>query len=612
MQKNIASQQFVVFAFNATTNIPITGDAANITATISKDFAADVATNDVNPTETQKGFYVFDATQAETNANDIQIFPSSVTANIQVISVPGLITTVPVSFGDDIIQSADNDTKISKIPLSLGSGTAQGGTSSTIQLASSETFATNDLRGNVVKIIAGTGKGQSRWISANVGITDTCTVRPDWITTPDATSEYDIVQGSASMQAILDNDFTESTDGLLSNNFDTFFDNKNTNTIKTLDDVGTAPPLPTSGWIWSTATSGVPITGRLRGNNATIASITELSIHEVSDDGRNTSVTISSLRSGDQIQVSFETNPDIFLIFDVTATPILTGEVYAVTGTVDTTAGTFTNTKVGVSYKHTIVTNGGITTSNGSVVQTNNINGNITATITLTGDIDGSITSVTDSVTVGAIENNVISAAAIAAGALDGKGDWNIGKTGYSGTATNMRGTDGANTVVPPSVSQFNTRTILSASYGTSANQTIINDNVLLIDTATMRGTDGANTTTPPTTAQIWAEATRELTSGNNIALAKGVGVTGFNDLSASQVNAEMIDVLVTDTFTEVTVPGATASIKDMIHYSYSRIINKTTQTATTLTVRNDADSGDLGSATVSDDNTTFTKGKET
>lgn len=116
MQKNIASQKFIVFAFDTTTNLPVTGDSANITATISKDFAADSATNDVNPTETQGGFYAFDATQAETNANNIQIFPLSVTANIQVISVPGLITTVPVNFGDDVIQTADHTAGIADIP----------------------------------------------------------------------------------------------------------------------------------------------------------------------------------------------------------------------------------------------------------------------------------------------------------------------------------------------------------------------------------------------------------------------------------------------------------------------------------------------------------------
>jgi len=54
--------------------------------------------------------------------------------------------------------------------------------------------------------------------------------------------------------------------------------------------------------------------------------------------------------------------------------------------------------------------------------------------------------------------------------------------------------------------------------------------------------------------ADIWAAATRTLTSGANIVLAKGVGVTGFNDLSAGQVNAEadtaLADVGLTSTVT--------------------------------------------------------------
>jgi len=179
---------------------------------------------------------------------------------------------------------------------------------------------------------------------------------------------------------------------------------------------------------------------------------------------------------------------------------------------------------------------------------------------------------------------------------------------------TAMRGTDSANTVVPPSVAQFNARTIPSADYFDPAVDAVANVTLVAITTTNtdMRGTDGANTTTPPTTAQIWAETTRVLTAGTNIVLSKGVGVTGFNDLSSAQVNAEMLDVLVTDTFAEVTVPSSTASIKDMIHYTFSRTTNKTTQTATTLAVRNTGDSGNLATATVSDDGTTFTKGKET
>ena len=240
---------------------------------------------------------------------------------------------------------------IAEIPTVLANGTAQSGTSSTIRLAAAESFAGSELIGNVVKITGGTGAGQSRWISANVGATDVCTVVPDWTTTPDATSVYEIGPGAASMQAILDSDLTETTTGLLANNFDTFYDNKNANTLKTVDDVGTAPPFPASGWVWSTATAGTPAAGRIRGNNATIASITEVVVHEESDDAKNTNLVLSSLRAGDRVGIYFEANPDIFLIFDITATPTLASSTYTITGTIDSTAGIFTNTRVNVLFE---------------------------------------------------------------------------------------------------------------------------------------------------------------------------------------------------------------------------------------------------------------------
>lgn len=60
----------------------------------------------------------------------------------------------------------------------------------------------------------------------------------------------------------------------------------------------------------------------------------------------------------------------------------------------------------------------------------------------------------------------------------------------------------------------------------------------------------------------IWAATTRILTAGTNIVLAKGVGVTGFNDLSAAQVNAEA-DTALADydppTHAELTAELATA-----------------------------------------------------
>lgn len=78
-----------------------------------------------------------------------------------------------------------------------------------------------------------------------------------------------------------------------------------------------------------------------------------------------------------------------------------------------------------------------------------------------------------------------------------------------------------------------------------------------------------------------------------------------------AQVNAEVVDALSTDTYAEPSsVPAATSSLKDKIGWLFTLGRNKVTQTATTQTVRNDADSGNVGTSTVSDDATTFTKGK--
>ncbi len=110
MQKNVAGQIWTVFAFNRTTNEPETGDAANITGNLYLDGVLN-AIDDTNPTETEDGFYDFDITQAESNADHISIMPASSTANIQVIGSPASLYTRPPDFqslaidGSGIVQS---------------------------------------------------------------------------------------------------------------------------------------------------------------------------------------------------------------------------------------------------------------------------------------------------------------------------------------------------------------------------------------------------------------------------------------------------------------------------------------------------------------------------
>lgn len=76
-------------------------------------------------------------------------------------------------------------------------------------------------------------------------------------------------------------------------------------------------------------------------------------------------------------------------------------------------------------------------------------------------------------------------------------------------------------------------------------------------------------------------------------------------------VNAEVVDALATDTHAEPnSVPAATTSIVVMLHWLYTLARNKRLTTATTDTIRNDADSSDIGTAVLSDGGTTFTRGE--
>ena len=84
LQKNIAGQKVAVFAWNSVDNAPETGDAANITAFISKNGAAGVATSNTNPAAATNmdGLYWFSLSQEETNTGLIAIYAVSATDNI--------------------------------------------------------------------------------------------------------------------------------------------------------------------------------------------------------------------------------------------------------------------------------------------------------------------------------------------------------------------------------------------------------------------------------------------------------------------------------------------------------------------------------------------------
>lgn len=95
-----------------------------------------------------------------------------------------------------------------------------------------------------------------------------------------------------------------------------------------------------------------------------------------------------------------------------------------------------------------------------------------------------------------------------------------------------------------------------------------------------------------------------------------GGNVTGsIGSLGAtakSDVNAEVLDVLNTDTFAEPgqEAPPATTTLQKKISYLYKLMRNKVTQTSTTLSIFADDASTVDQKATVSDDGTTYTRGE--
>lgn len=102
MFKNVSGQKALFFAFNATTNLPVTGDAANQTPYVSKDGGTVTVLGSPTLTEMDstnaKGFYIASLAQAETNGNMLLFSGKSTTANVVVIGAPSTVFTAPANF----------------------------------------------------------------------------------------------------------------------------------------------------------------------------------------------------------------------------------------------------------------------------------------------------------------------------------------------------------------------------------------------------------------------------------------------------------------------------------------------------------------------------------
>lgn len=110
-------------------------------------------------------------------------------------------------------------------------------------------------------------------------------------------------------------------------------------------------------------------------------------------------------------------------------------------------------------------------------------------------------------------------------------------------------------------------------------------------------------------------ELQTDLTDGGRLdlildAVALEATVAALNDISTAQVNAEVVDVLKTDTVTLPAqgAPPVTPTMEQMVSWLYKVLRNRTSQTATTWSLYNDAETVVDSKATVSDDGTTAIK----
>jgi hypothetical protein len=140
MLKNVTGQKIAVFAFDTTTGAAKTGDAANITVYVSKDWGTVTVLGDTSAAEMDstnaKGWYLFDLTQSETNADALLFSGKSSTSNVSIVgsivfTTPPFFSTLSVDSSGrvDVIKIAGTTQTArdigASVLLSSGTGTGQ-------------------------------------------------------------------------------------------------------------------------------------------------------------------------------------------------------------------------------------------------------------------------------------------------------------------------------------------------------------------------------------------------------------------------------------------------------------------------------------------------------
>ena len=158
MFKNVATK-LAIFAFDTTTGAAKTGDAANLTAYVSKDYGTVTVLADTSATEMDstnaKGWYLFDLAQGETNADALLLTGKSSTANISLVGQ--LLFTTPANF---TAASIDSNGRVDVIKVAGTTQTARDIGASVLLSAGTGTgqldFTSGVVKANATQWLSGT------------------------------------------------------------------------------------------------------------------------------------------------------------------------------------------------------------------------------------------------------------------------------------------------------------------------------------------------------------------------------------------------------------------------------------------------------------------------
>jgi len=179
MYKNRTGQRIALFVYDSSTGLAVTGDAANITVSVSLDGGAFSSIG--APTEIGNGWYYIAPTASQTNGDLLVLKAVSVTANVV---CDGLSLYPKRPNPDAVIRGYVSDVTPGVSTFQVGSPTNEPALST----------VANFYVGAVVMFTSGTLKGMSRRVDEytyNVtGPVRTCVFDSEWPVAPATNDEF--------------------------------------------------------------------------------------------------------------------------------------------------------------------------------------------------------------------------------------------------------------------------------------------------------------------------------------------------------------------------------------------------------------------------------------